>query len=539
MLSFIRSYALPIVLMLVGAFFAGLFFREVAEETVLDEATIIAQQSFKDIFNAEAWYRYGDTIAAFNNPAPPPEGSWGLNQQFIRFLQTVGQLGAGLKLPIIRFQLYKADGELFYTSLDSNMQFTGGLLDELLNMIGIGNIDSTRQMRSALQNHIPIGAILSQMRYKNAAGYWREGPVIVSYFPLFNEAGDKFEGILELNQAIDEPWANLERLQIVTSISTFFVLLGLFILLLFYSRRIEKIIDKQQEINVELASAKVRAESESQEKSKFLANVSHELRTPLNAIIGFSEIIKSESMGPIGNATYKDYINDILNSGQHLLSLITDILDYSKAEAEKLIVNSVPISVGKIARSTARLMEARAEQGQVKLITEIPKDEIIILGDQKRMKQIILNLMSNSIKFTPENGSVTLRVKFNAAEKTVDVQVADTGIGIPAKDIARAMAVFGQVDNKLSRKYEGTGLGLPLTKKLVDLMHGKFNIMSQEGFGTTVTATFALNELIAHKVEAAPAEPAAPAPVIVDTRPADVVAPTPPAPSAPTEQPKS
>jgi two-component system cell cycle sensor histidine kinase PleC len=264
-------------------------------------------------------------------------------------------------------------------------------------------------------------------------------------------------------------------------------------------------IEKQHEVNLELAEAKEKAEVESSEKSKFLANISHELRTPLNAIIGFSEIIKTESLGPVGNQQYKDYANDINNSGTHLLSLINDILDYSKAAAEKLKVESIELDVTKILTTSMRLVKPRAEEAKVNLVEDISKETLILVADPKRLKQAVLNLLSNSVKFTPENGSVTMSAWIDHKANILNIQVKDTGIGIADNDISKAMSTFGQVDSKLSRKYEGTGLGLPLTKKLVELMKGKFNIQSELGFGTTVTLSFPYSPPV---VEAAPEAPA-------------------------------
>jgi two-component system cell cycle sensor histidine kinase PleC len=268
----------------------------------------------------------------------------------------------------------------------------------------------------------------------------------------------------------------------------------LYVILYFTSRHAEKIIEKQHEINVDLEKAKEEAEEASREKSKFLANVSHELRTPLNAIIGFSDIIKDEVMGPLENVQYKEYILDINGSGIHLLGLINDILDYSKAEAGKLEVDSTPMDLNKIMKNSTRLVLPRAQKSQVELIEEYPKEHIVLNADPKRMKQVILNMLSNSVKFTPEGGKVTVKIYKNMENTHAVIQIVDTGIGISAKNLAKALSAFGQVDSSLSKRYEGTGLGLPFSKRLVNLMDGDFNIQSEEGLGTTVTLTFPLPE---------------------------------------------
>jgi two-component system cell cycle sensor histidine kinase PleC len=171
----------------------------------------------------------------------------------------------------------------------------------------------------------------------------------------------------------------------------------------------------------------------------------------------------------------------------HLLSLINDILDYSKAEAGKLEFAIEEVDINKLILSSMRLVSPRAEEAQVLLVDEIPKDHIILKTDPKKFKQVMLNLLSNAVKFTPAGGQVKVAMWTSAIDNTVSIEVRDSGIGIAPKDIARALAPFGQVDSALSRKYEGTGLGLPLTKKFVEIMGGSFNLTSEEGVGTTVT----------------------------------------------------
>ncbi|MGN7619039.1 MAG: sensor histidine kinase [Ehrlichia sp.] len=251
-----------------------------------------------------------------------------------------------------------------------------------------------------------------------------------------------------------------------------------------------KVLSRQYDANLKLKEAKEMAEQENISKSQFLANISHELRTPLNSIIGFSEMMKSESMGAIENPHYKEYIDDIHSSGVHLLSLIDDILDFSKAEANKLVVEFVKFDLGKIISSCFNMMVHKAEQAKVSLEKVLPSEKVVMVADPKRMKQVIINLLSNSIKFTPENGVVKLVVEYNLKNEVIVVEVVDNGIGIAQQDLYKVMSVFGQVDSRHARKYEGTGLGLPLSKKLVELMNGVFKIKSEPNLGTIVTLTF-------------------------------------------------
>lgn len=288
---------------------------------------------------------------------------------------------------------------------------------------------------------------------------------------------------------ITNEYNKLLLLQWVATGSIVLVFLILMWILIQTSKRAEEIIAKQHERNMELATKAAVAEAENQQKSMFLANISHELRTPLNAIIGFSEIIKHELSNVVQDERYANYVNDIHNAGVHLLSLINDILDFSKAEAGKLEVEVAELNASKMVQNCLRLVSPRAEAAGVALVDAMPKETLVIYSDSKKLKQILLNLLSNAVKFTPSGGEVRVCAWRNLTEDSVSFEVKDTGIGIAAKDISRALSPFGQVDNTLARKYEGTGLGLPLTKKFVELMGGKFKIESEEHKGTTITFT--------------------------------------------------
>jgi len=250
------------------------------------------------------------------------------------------------------------------------------------------------------------------------------------------------------------------------------------------------VLKKSQVRIVELAEnyeqEKIRAEEANQSKSEFLANMSHELRTPLNAINGFSDIMKKELFGPLGDPRYAEYVNDILFSGQHLLSLINDILDMSKIEAGKMTLNTEAMQMNDMISQVIRIVRGRAEENRLKLIyddTTLPEIE----ADPRAVKQILLNLTTNAIKFTPEGGVVALAVEPKSAG--LIVRVSDTGIGISKENIERLAQPFEQIDSDHSRQHEGTGLGLALSKSLVELHGGNFTIESIVGQGTTVIFT--------------------------------------------------
>ncbi|MCH8098549.1 MAG: PAS-domain containing protein [Proteobacteria bacterium] len=258
----------------------------------------------------------------------------------------------------------------------------------------------------------------------------------------------------------------------------------------------------------DLAVARDQAEGANRAKSDFLALMSHELRTPLNAIIGFSEIIKSEMMGPLGNPKYREYASDVFDSGQHLLGLINDILDLSKIEAGKMELEEDDVDVAEVIGSCLRLVMERATKDGVKLATEIPDDLPALHIDERKLKQILLNLLSNAVKFTPEGGSVTVKTWFRPESGFV-IQVADTGVGIALEDIPKALTPFGQVDSRIDRKYEGTGLGLPLTKSLVEKHSGSLDLQSEVGIGTTVTVRFPPERMVPRLEVSATGSPAA------------------------------
>lgn len=223
----------------------------------------------------------------------------------------------------------------------------------------------------------------------------------------------------------------------------------------------------------------------SQAKSQFLAAMSHELRTPLNAIIGFSEVQISQMFGPIGDARYLEYARDIHRSGSHLLALINDVLDFSKLDAYGLDIQEEPVDLAELLAEAVHLMRGQSERSQVALRLEAADGLPMLYADPRRLRQIVLNLMSNALKFTPKDGEVVVAATWTPTG--YEIAVRDTGIGIEPADIESALEPFRQVDNSLSRPFEGTGLGLPLAKRLAERHEGTLSLESAPGVGTTVT----------------------------------------------------
>jgi two-component system cell cycle sensor histidine kinase PleC len=255
--------------------------------------------------------------------------------------------------------------------------------------------------------------------------------------------------------------------------------------------RLEKdgLITELEQAKATSDEARRRAEAASLAKSRFLATMSHELRTPLNAILGFSEIMKNEILGPMPNASYKDYAEDIHKSGQHLLNLINEILDLSRIEAGKFELNEESVNLVGTVEDSVRLLKLRAQSKGINLKEHYEEGMTTIWADERAIRQITLNLLSNAIKFTPAEGTIFVKAGWTAGGGQY-LSVQDTGPGIPDDEIPIVLASFGQGSNALKTAEQGAGLGLPIVKGLVDMHGGTFTFKSKLRVGTEVIVTF-------------------------------------------------
>lgn len=265
--------------------------------------------------------------------------------------------------------------------------------------------------------------------------------------------------------------------------------------ILYYEGSMENITERKK-VDAELREAKIKSDLANRAKTEFLTNMSHELRTPLNVIIGFSEIIKDQVFGELGNKQYLEYANDIHESGSRLLKIINEILDISRIDAGDRQLNESQVSMDEVIFTSIDFLTAKAEENDL-IVTNLTAGTIPnVVGEELALKQIFMNLLSNAIKFTPRGGRVTLDHEIDA-QGNLRISITDTGVGMDESEIEKAISAFGQLDSEHSRSSSGAGLGLTLVNALVRLHSGKLEIVSQKGIGTTVTVVLPKNRVSA------------------------------------------
>ncbi|MGN7438275.1 MAG: PAS domain S-box protein [Alcanivorax sp.] len=256
-------------------------------------------------------------------------------------------------------------------------------------------------------------------------------------------------------------------------------------------------ITKRKEADIALMEAKIQSDMASRAKTEFIANMSHELRTPLNAIIGFSDIMRNEVMGPLGQEAYKEYVTDIHKSGTGLLKIINEILDISKIESGNRELNESEFALSEVLESCMELYSARIQEKGI-MIVDQSKDVPIIVGEILSIKQVIGNIYSNAVKYTPNEGRITLFTNYDA-DGSFRLSVTDTGVGMSDIEVEKALSPFGQLDNALDRSSSGAGLGLPLSKAIMNVHDGRIEILSEKSIGTTVTLVFPSQRVVKRK----------------------------------------
>ncbi|MBC8338262.1 MAG: HAMP domain-containing histidine kinase [Alphaproteobacteria bacterium] len=392
------------------------------------------------------------------------------------------KLTAGLN--VVKVRLYRLDGLNVYSSDFSEM----------------GRIASRGSVfAESIRDARPASKFETVETITGISGKRTNRRIVESYLPVLGKDGT-VEGVFELySDATDRAEAISQRVTFL-SIGLVWAFGLLYWLLFAVVRRADRIIKRQyydlhQEVSdrlqaeSKLLNALKEAEHANTAKSQFLAHMSHELRTPLNSIIGFAEIMAKEIFGKIGNKKYQEYASDIHGSGSYLLNLINEVLDVSKVEAGAMEINESYINLKDAMRECAAMMMEEAKKVDINLNLEMADNLPEFRGDPLRLKQIFLNLLSNAIKFTPAGGTITLEAGLDGSGG-IRISVADTGIGISAKDLNRILLPFEQADGPMENSVPGTGLGLALTKSLTELHGGELSLTSDPGAGTTVTLHF-------------------------------------------------
>jgi two-component system, cell cycle sensor histidine kinase PleC len=329
---------------------------------------------------------------------------------------------------------------------------------------------------------------------------------VSSYIPIFDtDDHRKPVAVFEIYDDITGLLAEFRESEIRIGAFLGSVLLLIYASLVMMVVRTELVAKRNQAARVRLADAAARADAASTAKSEFLANMSHELRTPLNAIVGFSEVMKDGLLGPVTPRPYAEYVRHIWVAASHLTDIIGNILDLSKIDAGKVTVEKSRVALPETILLVCGMMHDKASKRGITLTQDIEPGIDAIVTDAVKLRQILLNLLSNAIKFTGAGGQVTLHI--GRAADGIAFSIRDTGIGMDEAGIKIAMSPFGQIESPFSRMHEGTGLGLPLTQRLVSLIGGRMEISSEKGVGTLVTVTLPIGERSAPAQQAAVREP--------------------------------
>ena len=464
-----RNFALGALLVL-GIAAAGL--AGFNRETAVDQLRQMAERNNVALTQAVAnglWPQFAGFVAEAAGMAPDAV------RQDVRTQELAAKVGALMAgTSILKVKLYTLSG---FTAFSTEAGQIGG--------------DYSDNPRFLITR---AGGIASKLEFRESfnsmTGPMRDRWVLSSYIPVRpGGATGRIEGVAEIYSDVSDLHARMrhtERVQIAVGGGTFLLVFCLLLAMVGYA---DRQIRRHHRDNLRLTGNVARAEAASQAKSDFLANMSHELRTPLNAIIGFSEMIRDATLGPVGNSSYTAYAGDIHDAGQHLLMIINDVLDLVKIDSGQMPLAIERVDVRDVIDGVVRLMQPQAAKADVTLLYDNSPVTDPIDTDEAKLRQILINLVANGVKFTPAGGSVRIAVMQDSSHGQIRIVVEDTGIGIAADDIAVALAPFSQVDTTLARQFEGTGLGLPLSKGLAQRLGGDLSLDSTPGRGTAVTVT--------------------------------------------------
>jgi two-component system, cell cycle sensor histidine kinase PleC len=376
--------------------------------------------------------------------------------------------------PIHRVKIFDRDGDIIF-STDANQ---------------IGwNVADRPGFSTAIR-----GVVKNELARKNTFSLTEavvvDRDLMSSYIPIYR-AGPQSEiiGVFEVYNDVTLFLRDINRGIALQVAMVLLITFGVYLVLIWYVRRGDQLLRAEHARSLELAQTVARAEAASKAKSQFLANMSHELRTPLNSVIGFAEILSSEGFGPLGDKRYLDYAKEIGDGGRNLLTIINNTLDLSKIELGTAEVALRPVDPVSVVRGAVQQLDRQTQDAGVSISIEMDPRVPSMQSDETKLKQILLNVVSNALKFTPAGGRVTIKVGVSSDDRLVRFEVVDTGIGIAEADVPIALAPFGQVDSALNRRYQGAGLGLPLAKGLTELLGGSLDIAGTPGTGTTVGIT--------------------------------------------------
>jgi len=376
--------------------------------------------------------------------------------------------------PIYRVKIFDRDGDIIFSTDASQIGW---------------NVKDRPGFATAIK-----GTVKNELARRNTFSLTESVTVdrdlMSSYIPIYRDGpGSEIVGVFEVYDDVTLFLRDINRgiaLQVVLVLLTTF---GVYLVLIWYVRRGDQLLRAEHERSLALTQTAARAEAASKAKSQFLANMSHELRTPLNSVIGFAEILSSEGFGPLGDKRYLSYAKEIGDGGRNLLTIINNTLDLSKIELGTAEVTLRPVDPVTVVRGAVQQLDREIQDSRVAVSIEIDPRVAAMQSDETKLKQILLNVISNGLKFTPAGGRVTIKVGGDSDDRLVRFEIGDTGIGIAPADVPIALAPFGQVDSALNRRYQGAGLGLPLAKGLAELLGGALEIIGVPGAGTTVIIT--------------------------------------------------